>query len=603
MPFDLPVLASSGALPPLVRDIGVCLVAAGVLAVLCVRLRLPAIAGFLAAGVLVGPVAGGLVTDRGAIDTIAGLGLVLLLFVIGLEMDVRKLLDSGRTLLVTGALQFPLCVAFGFASATVLAASGLESIGGGFAPLYVGFTLAASSTLILAKLLQERRQLDTRVGRVAIGLLIIQDIWSIVVLAIQPNFAHPSVSEALATFAGIAALAVFAFATARLVLPAAFRWIAKLPELLLVAAVAWCFGVGFVGYHLGDILAAIGIDAHVEVSMEMGALIAGSSIAALPYSAEVVAKVGTVRDFFVTLFFVGLGMGIPRPDGATVLILAAVLAGLCLAARALVFLPLLYASGMDRRNAVVASARLAQVSEFCLVIAYLGQAHGHVDGEFVSSVIFAFVATALASPWLFDLGDRIHDRCGTLLSRLGMRPPPAARLDAGGGAAVDVAILGFHRYASSFYREIERRRPELLPRVRVVDFNVAQHAEIGRRGASVVYGDISNFETLHHAGIEHAKIVFSTVPDDLLKGTSNERLVRSLRHHLPHAQIVATALRFDEAARIYAAGADFVLLPRVEGAHVLMDALEAALSDTLAGLRREHEERDGRPRERGEVMP
>ena len=168
-------------------------------------------------------------------------------------------------------------------------------------------------------------------------------------------------------------LSVFiATVVARLALGRLFQIVARSPELVVSLALAWCFGVGLFGANLGRLAHAVGIHAEVSVSLEMGALIAGATIATSPFAYEVVSRVIHLRDFFVTLFFVGLGMSIPVPDGGAVVALAVAVAAVAVAVRFLVFLPLLYATGLDRRNAVGTSARLAQVSEFCLVIAYLG---------------------------------------------------------------------------------------------------------------------------------------------------------------------------------------------------------------------------------------
>ena len=304
----------------------------------------------------VGPQGAEVVTDQANIETIANLGLILLLFLIGLEIDLRKLLASGKTLIVTGLMQFPLCVLLGYGTVDLLTRVGIggELLGAGaassgpnYVPVYVGFVVAASSTLIVVKLFQEQFQLDTSVGRISLGLLIFQDIWAIVVIAVQPNFADPQLAPILFGFLGIGALIAVSVLLAKYVLSIGFRWIAKLPELVLVGAVAWCFAVGFFWQNLDAItMALFGVNLHLAVSMEMGALIAGASIASLPYSTEVISEVGTVKNFFVTLFFVGLGMSIPQPRGVDVLLMAVFMAGLSIAARFLVFFPLLYWTGL-----------------------------------------------------------------------------------------------------------------------------------------------------------------------------------------------------------------------------------------------------------------
>ncbi len=602
------LLGASGGLPPLVRDIGVSLLTAGVLAVVFSRLRIPAIAAFLLAGVVVGPIGVRAVTDEANIATIAGLGLILLLFLIGLEIDLRKLLASGRTILLSGLLQFPLCVLFGWAAALGLAALGvgagiLDGAGaGGYAPLYVGFLLASSSTLLVVKLFEESFQLDTAVGRVCLGLLIFQDVWSIVVIALQPNFTHPDPLPILFNFLGIVVLGVVAFVLAKYLLPFGFRWIAKSPELMLVSAVAWCFGVGFLGNSLDPLLGALAGTGPVglSVSMEMGALIAGAAIASLPYSTEVTSQVGTVKNFFVTLFFIGLGMRIPLPDGVEVVLLALLFSLLAVLSRPLIFFPLLHATGLYRRNAMVSAVRLAQVSEFSLVIAYVGFNLGHVSNAFVAAVIFAFVLTALVTPLLFRKADAVYRRLVPVLDRLGFRAPPHVAEE--GERQYCLALLGFHRVASSLLYEIAKRHPALLKEILVVDFNVNIHPRIAALGPTVRYGDFSKPETMLQTGVDRARVVVCTIPDDLLKGTTNRRIVRMLRNMNSNAAIIVNALEFEEAARLYEAGADYVYVPRVDNARVLEPAIIAALDGTLAAYRARVEEAEGPWHERKEVF-
>jgi Kef-type K+ transport system membrane component KefB len=588
---------------PLVRDVGLCLLLAGLLTVLFARFRIPTIAALIVAGVLVGPQTPGLVIDRENVSTIASLGLVLLLFLIGLEIDLRKLQASGRTLIVTGLLQFPLCVAFGWGAAALAAWSGWEGIVGRYAPLYIGITAAASSTLIVVRLLQDHYQLDTVVGRVAVGLLILQDIWAIVVLAAQPNFQSPQVGTIAWGFLGIGMLCGIAVLLSRTLIPLALRAIAHSPELVLVAAVGWCFAVGFIGTGLGAAAEAIGFHAPLSVSLEMGALIAGATLAAHPFSHHIVSKVAVVHDFFITLFFVALGAGIPRPDGATMLLLAGFMALVAVLARYVVFLPLLYLTGMDRRHSVIASTRLAQISEFCLVIAYLGQGLGHVDERFVSSVIFAFVATALASPLIFNAGDAIHRGIGPLLRLVGMKAPETGGAAESGEEKPEIALLGFHRVASSLLHELELQHPALVGKTLVVDFNAQLHPAIRRRGARAHYGDLSSFESLRTAGIADAKVAICTVADDLLRGTTNERLVRMLRSMSKEQVIIATSVTMSGVGDLYRAGADFVLLRRLETAKTLTTAIVAAMGGTITDHRLEHEESYGLAEERSEILP
>lgn len=590
------VVGAAGGASPLVADLGLCLVVAGLLAVTFVRLRIPAIAALLGAGVLLGPTGVAAIQDPQSIDTIANLGLMLLLFVIGLEVNLRSLLTSGRTLVVTGLVQVPLTLAAGFGIFSLLALTGWRLLEGSYVALYLGAACAFSSTLLVVKYLQTLRILDSTGGRLCIGLLIFQDIWAIVFLALQPALANPSLKPIALTFAATAALAVVATVVARFALSRTFHVVARSPELVVTVALGWCFGVGLIGSHLGAVANLVGLDIQISVSMEMGALIAGATIATSPFAYEVVSRVVHVRDFFVTLFFVGIGMSIPMPDGPDLLALALGVGATAILLRYAIFLPVLYATGLDRRNAVGVSTKLAQVSEFCLVIVYLGARLGHVGEDQVSVVIFAFVLTALLTPGLFAMSDRLYQRLRRVLDLIGIRSR-GQQAEVETEAPARIVLLGFHRVASALLAELERRHPKLLADLLVIDINTTFHARIQSRGVRVVYGDLASTEVLRHAGVADAEVIVSTVPDELLKGTNNEALVRQLRELAPRATIVATCTTLTQSATLRAAGADYAFHPATEVAIGVLPALFAALDGMLASFI------DAREGEHGPLAP
>jgi len=597
-----PAAASGSELPPLVRDIGMALFLSGLLAILFARIRFPAIAGYILGGIVGGPLALGLVTDPANIDTIAQLGFVLLLFVIGLEMDVTKILKSGRAIIATGLFSVPSIAIFGFIVAKALTLIGLGSvIGGNLGALYVGLVISVSSTLLVVKLFQEAFELDTVPGRLALGILVMEDLWAIVIILLQPSLENPELIPIVGSFAGIALLAGIAFVISRTLIPMAFRWIAKLPEIILVGAIGWCFAVVFIGASFDWVAEELfGWNAHLDVGSGMGALIAGATIASLPYSAEIVTKVSVVKDFFVTLFFVGLGLSIPAPSGPAVFILAIAIAAAAIAARQLILFPLLYINGTDQRNSEVTAVRMAQISEFSLVVTFLGVALGHLSRDLSTAIIFAFVLTALTTTPLYHSAYRVHAWAAPFLRRLGFKDPPEAAADE--EKEWRLAILGFHRIASSLLYDIARDDPSLVHDTLVVDFNVGLHDRIRQMGAHVEYGDLSNPDTLHHAGVDRARVVVSTVSDDLMRGTDNRRLVAAVRKLNPTALIIANAVNLGDAEAIYEAGADYVFLSRFDSAAALAQAIGMALNGSLADYRSARDEEHGKPATRGEVL-
>jgi hypothetical protein len=359
--------------------------------------------------------------------------------------------------------------------------------------------------------------------------------------------------------------------------------------------------VVFLGVNLDHIFEnTYGRNFHLAVGPGMAALIAGASIANLPSSTEIITKVATVKDFFITLFFVALGVSIPMPESFDVIILAVVLAAVAILARQVVFFPLFYWFGVDQRNAEVTSIRLAQISEFGLVIAFLGVKFGHLSPGLTSAVIFAFVITALATPIMYGKAYEVHGWIRPILEKLGFKAPP--ELEVSAGSQYQLALLGFHRDASSLLYNLEQGNPDLLHETLVIDFNVALHGAIAATGATVKYGDLANPESLHHLGLNRAKVIVCTVPDDLLRGIDNSSLVHVVREMSPSAVIIANAISIDEIQNVYAAGADYVYLSRFEAAWLLKKAIDEALDNRIEVFKEKRMTRNRYSADRKEIL-
>jgi Kef-type K+ transport system membrane component KefB len=330
-----------------IQDIGLAFLVATFLGLITQKMRQPIILGYFIAGIIIGPEIGpALVTDPANIDTITEIGLILLLFVIGLEMDVPKIVKAGKKMLVAGIGQFILCVAYGLLLFGLL---GYGISGGNLTGLYFALLCAMSSTAIVVKLLYDKFELDTLHGRITVGVLVMQDIWAVMILAFQPNLNNPELQLFAMALLKCIALVGTAYLLSKYVMSRIFRGIAKVPEMVIVTSLGWCtLGAGLAGY--------------LGLSMEMGALVAGVTISMFQYKTFVTGRVLPLRDFFLTLFFVSLGMKIPYPS-KTMLLLALGLGGFIVATRFLSVYPLLAFTGSGRRTAFIASMNLSQLSE------------------------------------------------------------------------------------------------------------------------------------------------------------------------------------------------------------------------------------------------
>jgi len=558
----------------ILSDIATAIVAATAVALLARLLRQPLILGYLLAGVAVGPEMGfGLVHDHESIELISEIGLILLLFIIGLEMDVAKLVSAGRSLILAGVLQFPLGVAVGGLFFILL---GLPQGEGRFDASYAAVAVSLSSTMIVVKLLYDKFELATLPGRLTLGVLVFQDVWAILVLAIQPTLIHPSVLVVGASLFKGVWLIVAALGASRMFLPRLFAFIAKVPELMLVTALAWCFLISGMASALG-------------LSREMGALIAGIGLSSLPYNLDVIAKVINIRDFFVTLFFVALGMQIPVPTPA--LLFAAACTSLFLvASRFASVFPILYAAGQGLRTSLLPAINLSQMSEFSLVIAALGLSLGHISAQTMAMLTFTFALTSVGSTYAIGSNHEIERNLSRALRAIGFKDRNATPDGDDGKGRAAVVFLGFYRDASSILHqfEVEARgedRDSILSELQVIDFNPEVLDELKRRGVACLYGDVASQETLHHAAIHHARVVVCSLPDSILKGTSNERLLKQLLRTCPEAKIIVASETIPGARALYEAGAHFVFVPRIHSAHRMAEVIRTAREEGLEQIR------------------
>ncbi|MES2922436.1 MAG: cation:proton antiporter [Verrucomicrobiota bacterium] len=551
----------------LVIDIAVCIIAAFVAAVACQALKQPLLLAYLLAGFAIGPHGFQWVTDTGTIQTISSIGLILLLFMIGLEIDLRKMAHAGKIILVTSSVQIAGSVLLGWLFFGMLGPgrSWLEG-------LYLAVAAALGSTVIIVKILYDKRELETLAGRVTMGVLVLQDLFVILFLAIQPDLKDPEFGILAAALGKTLLLVGVAYISSRFVLPSIFRFISRLPELMLVGALAWCFALAGLAGHLG-------------LSREMGALVAGVMISTLPYTLDIAAKVTNIRDFFVTLFFVGLGLTIPVPTWNFAL-WTAVICGFVVASRLITVFPTLHRMRLGHRVSLLPAINLCQISELSLVLLALGKEAGDVSENTLSIAAFSFAALAILSTYVIPRHEPILQWISPWLTRIGFAELPSCKEDAAhAGKPARVFLLGFSWTASSLLEEITRLRPELLADLCVLDFNPQVVDLLRRRGVRVIYGDISQRDTLVHAGVPHAEILICSLPDIVLKGVTNRKLLQQLRELNPAAQIVVHAELLAEIPAIYAAGASYVSAPRLLEAADLLQAIDSAEAGLLDAKR------------------
>src|SRR6201996_3743444 len=388
----------------LIRDITFCILFAWGLGLLAHFSRQPLILAYLIAGFFIGPFGMGWVKSQESISVISELGLIFMLFMIGLEIDLKKIIRAGKVILFAAGSQLLAGCLLGI---LFFAGIGLSIGGGKFDALYLCVACALSSTVIIVKVLYEKRELDTLPGRITLGILVLQDIFAILFLAVQPSLDNLQVSVVLLSIGRVGVLVATALVLSRYVLPRLFHQIARRPELVLLGALAWCFLIGEIAERL-------------DLSREMGSLVAGVSLSTFPYALDVTAKVTTLRDFFITLFFVALGMTIPVPD-LSVIGLALIIAAFTAVSRVVTTFGSLYLMKQGLRASLLPAINLAQISEFSLVVIQTGVAANHISTETSSAASFAFVVLAVLSTFAISKSDELTRGLIGPLKRIGLR--------------------------------------------------------------------------------------------------------------------------------------------------------------------------------------
>jgi voltage-gated potassium channel Kch len=276
------------------------------------------------------------------------------------------------------------------------------------------------------------------------------------------------------------------------------------------------------------------------------------------------------------------------------------------ASRFVVVFPILRALHQGHRASLLPAINLAQMSEFAMVIAAIGLSYGHIDRHTVSLLIFVFAFTSVASTYLIGYSHPLQEWLARLLRKAGLEDLDHGQdTDAATHALAgkDVVLLGFFTEASALVHEYEMAPAgegrRMLERLLVIDFNPEVHVELTRRGIACIYGDVASMQTLHHAEVHAARLVVSTIPDTILKGTSNLRLLQQARRLCPEASVVVTANRAASALELYDAGADFVFVSRLHSAAQMAVILEQGLAEGFDGLR---EAQIAHIRQRDEVL-
>ncbi len=533
-------------------EIAMLLLVAAVIGAIGVRLRQPLIVAFIAVGILVGPSVLGWVSANDQVDLLAQMGIALLLFVVGLKLDLHIIRTMGMVALATGLGQVFFTSVVGYFIAIALGMSPVTA-------LYVAVALTFSSTIIIVKLLSDKREVDALHGRIAIGLLIVQDIVVVMVMIGLTALGEAGDITELGWEAITVLLKGGLFIIAigllmRYVLTPLLHQLARSQELLVLFSIAWAVALGAAGVHLG-------------FSKEVGAFLAGVSLASTPYRETIGARLVSLRDFLLLFFFIDLGAGLELATLGAQVVPAIILSLFVLIGNPLIVMTILGVMGYRKRTGFLTGLTVAQISEFSLILGALGLSLGHIDADAMGLITLVGLITISASTYLILYSHPLYDKISPWLGLFERkRPQREEALDLlANGKNIDVILFGLGRFGSGIARELQQRGQRVL----CVDFDPNLVRRHEGNIYSVCYGDAEDPEFIASQSLKQVRWVVSSVRDVSV----NLTLLQSLHNHSFSGQTAVTAHSLSNATKLKKAGADHVMMPYSDAAKEAVNKL------------------------------
>ncbi|MBU4492806.1 MAG: cation:proton antiporter, partial [Nanoarchaeota archaeon] len=516
-------------------------------------LRQPLVIGYILTGIIVSPYFLNIVSSTEAIATFAHIGIAFLLFVVGLNLNPRIIKDVGKVSLITGVGQVIFTSVIGFFIGRLLGFSTIVS-------MYIAIALTFSSTIIIMKLLSDKGDLETLYGRIAIGFLIVQDLIVILILMVIASI-PAGISFTALIFGTILkgfGLLVLLFLIGIYILPLITKAIAKSQELLLLFSIGWCLALASFFYYLG-------------FSMEIGALLAGVTLAMSPYRYEISSKMKPLRDFFIILFFILLGSQMVFANISQYIIPILIFSAFILIGNPLIVMVLMGLLGYTKRNSFLAGLTVAQISEFSLILIALGVSVGHLTNEILSFVTIIGLITIAGSTYMIIYASKIYPYLSKYLGIFERKGKKVDEHRYHKDEIYDIVLFGYNRIGYSIVKTVQKMKKSLL----IVDFNPDVIKRLIARKVPCIYGDVADSEILGRLGLDKAEMVISTVPEE----QDNLLLIKKTKDVNKKALIFVTANQVDEALTLYDAGADYVILPHLLGGDHVSILLEDFTGD------------------------
>lgn len=533
-------------------EFGIILAVTAFLGIIARLFKQPLILAYLVAGIIIGPIAFGLIDNPQIIKTFAEIGIVFLLFLVGIELNPKRLLEIGNTALVAGFCQIIISGIFYYIIAQIFGYTSSVAI-------YLAIAFTFSSTAIIVTLLSARKDLDSVHGKIVIGILLVQDFVALLLLTIMSaisssqadlsvfDFIYKTVFKAIILFGLV-------YLVNRFLLPRIFNKIARSHELLFLSSLAWCFTLALSSLALG-------------FSAEIGAFLAGITIATLPYSQHIASKTKPLRDFFIMIFFIYMGSNLVFDDVVTTFPQALVFALIILIVNPIIVSAVVSIMGFRKRTSFISGITLTQTSEFSFIVILLGTKLNILPTQTITLASLVAIISIVISTYLISHSSKIYSALRSHLFFLKINSKgndlenlPEKKLE---GHNI---LIGHHRMGSIILEALKDKGEETI----VIDFDPNRIKLLIEEGEYCVYGDATDNEIIDNLDVKKAKLVISTIDkyEESLAVVENYKKINS------KIEIIVTAQDTEEAKDLYKAGADLVIVPTLISGDYLVHIID-----------------------------
>ncbi len=520
-------------------EFGLILTVATILGIMAKLLKQPLILAYLLTGVIVGPFALGLIKNIEIVEGLASIGIVFLLFFIGLELNPRRLIELGKSALTIALVQILILGSIYYFACLGLGLSGMGAI-------YLALALTFSSTAIIVTLLSNKKDLESLHGKILVGILLVQDFVAVAMLAIFPGIGENGGIgfSSATTQIIIKALILFAlvFLVGKFILPPIFAKIAKSQELLFISSIAWCFILVVLSFGLG-------------FGSEIGAFLAGISLAPLPFSAQISTKTKPLRDFFHTMFFVYLGSTLVFADVEKIAVPSLLFSLIILILNPIIIIITMSIIGFRKKTSFLTGISLTQISEFSFIVIAAGNKLQILPSETMTLTSMVAIITVFVSTYLISHASKIFRILSPYLGFLesGKKGETLMRLPE--KLKNHNVLIGYHRIGEILLDTLRQQKKETV----VIDVDPARINKLIDMGENCIYGDATDSELMEKINLSEASMAISTLD----KLEENKILIDYYRNENKKITLIMVSEDVDDALELYEKGADLVVVPTV----------------------------------------